>query len=844
MSSASSSEPRSGSSTGRTSRHNAVRQVPLRTHWLLLGTLMVTLALALLIEGYTQHMFDSTPDGAGLVEGPAGQVPRTVADGGPVISPQGGAGGTPRTARPRPGTVALTFDDGPDPKWTPRVLAVLRRHHVNATFFVIGENVSADPGVTAQIVADGNELGVHTFTHPDLGLIPAWQRTLQLRETQLAIAGATGETTTLLRPPYSSGNDAVDDADWQAVQQAGREGYLTVLATQDTEDWKRPGVTKIISNGTLHGTVPGVRVDPKKLPQGQVVLMHDSGGDRSQSLAALDKLLTQYQRQGLTVGTVSATTGLATPMGKASVRDHWTGLALISALKLSHWLLTAIGWLMIASGVLSVLRAVVSVIAARRHKKGARYAWGDPVTEPVTVIVPAYNESAGIEAAVRSLVAQDHPVEILVVDDGSSDGTADIAESLGLPGVRVIRKENGGKPSALNTGIANASFELLVMVDGDTVFEPDAVRKLIQPFADPRVGAVSGNAKVVNRGGLLGRWQHIEYVVGFNLDRRLFDLAECMPTVPGAVGGFRKGALLDVGGVSEETLAEDTDLTMALCRKGWRVVYEEGAVAWTEAPASLGALWRQRYRWCYGTMQAMWKHRGALVQRGAAGKLGRRGLGYLLLFQVLLPLLAPVVDVLAVYGLVFLDPLHVIGLWLGFMLLQLLMGLYAFRLDGERPGPLWSLPLQQFVYRQLMYLVVIQSVVTAVAGVRLRWQRMERYGSLQAPTVVSTPVAGSTRAGTGRQLTNIPVPDRAAGPGFGYAQDWSYETGQQAPNRFQPAAVTGSQSAYQEPRPAGHSQHPGYPYQQSRRPEQSAVESSPHGSWPEGQGPDTGHRPG
>ncbi|MEU6218293.1 bi-functional transferase/deacetylase, partial [Streptomyces sp. NPDC047022] len=136
---------------------------------------------------------------------------------------------------------------------------------------------------------------------------------------------------------------------------------------------------------------------------------------------------------------------------------------------------------------------------------------------------------------------------------------------------------------------------------------------------------------------------------------------------------------------------------------------------------------------CYGTLQAMWKHRGALVQRGAAGKLGRRGLVYLLLFQVLLPLLAPVMDIFAVYGLLFLDPVRITGLWLAFLLLQLLMGLYAFRLDGEPPGPLWSLPLQQFVYRQLMYLVVIQSVFTAISGSRLRWQRIERYGSLHAP---------------------------------------------------------------------------------------------------------------
>nr|WP_084713473.1 glycosyltransferase [Streptacidiphilus rugosus] len=824
------------SPSARRGRRRSVREVPLRTHWLLLGTLAVTLTLALLIEGYTQHMFGSTPDGAGMTQGTSVHVPGAVVGGGPVLAPQGGAAGTPRTARPRPGTVALTFDDGPDPTWTPQILAVLRRHGVHATFFVIGENVSAHPGVTSQIVADGNELGVHTFTHPNLGLIPAWQRTLQLRETQLAIAGATGRTTTLLRPPYSAGNDSLDDADWAAVQQAGSEGYLTVLTTRDTEDWQRPGVAKIVANGAL----PGVRSG--KLPIGQVVLMHDAGGDRSQSVAALDRLLTRYQQQGLTVGTVSATTGLSAPMTKAPSVDHWTGLALIWALLGSHWLLTVLGWFMYAAGGLSVLRAVVSVIAARRHKRLSQYAWGDPVTEPATVIVPAYNESAGIEAAVRSLVAQDHPVEILVVDDGSSDGTADIAESLGLPGVRVIRKENGGKPSALNTGIANASFDLLVMVDGDTVFEPDAVRKLIQPFADPKVGAVSGNAKVVNRGGLLGRWQHIEYVVGFNLDRRLFDLAECMPTVPGAVGGFRREALERVGGLAEDTLAEDTDLTMALCRDGWRVVYEEQAVAWTEAPASLGALWRQRYRWCYGTMQAMWKHRGALLQGGAAGKLGRRGLGYLLLFQVLLPLLAPVVDIFALYGLVFLDPWHVLGLWFGFLALQLLMGLYAFRLDGERPGALWSLPLQQFVYRQLMYLVVIQSAITAVAGVRLRWQRMERYGSLQAPTGLGAPVGSFTQTGPGTQLTNIPIPGQGSGLNLG--QEWLDEVRAETQPTFY--AAGSPEPSYYEPVPQAYPQQPGYvqppqyPHQSGHWPEQQVVQP-PYGSWPNGQDPQSGH---
>ncbi|QUW80680.1 glycosyltransferase [Streptomyces mirabilis] len=702
-------------------RRNRTRRTTPRTHWLLLSVLAVTLSTALLLQGYTHHMFGIASDHVTGSRGRNEAVPSQVIHGGPVIAD---AATSAHTAQVKAHTIALTFDDGPDPVWTPRILDVLRRNHVHATFFVVGTQVAAHPELVRRIVAEGHQIGIHTFTHPDLARLAPWQRSLELRETQLAVAGAAGVTTALLRPPFSSENDALDDADWSVLEQADAAGYVTVLSTRDAEDWQRPGVDRIVANATPDGHA------------GQIVLMHDAGGDRSQTVAALGALVPRLKAQGFKFATVSDAVGMAAPVRPVGLGDHLQGLALIKVLQGGDWVVWLLGVLMYAAGAISVLRAVVVLIAARRHRRlrtGRRSrSWGPPVTEPVSVIVPAYNESAGIEAAVRSLLASDHPVEIIVVDDGSTDGTADLVESLRLP-VRVIRQPNAGKPAALNTGLAAATFDLVVMVDGDTVFEPDTVRTIVQPFADPRVGAVSGNAKVVNRGGMLGRWQHIEYVVGFNLDRRLFDLAECMPTVPGAVGAFRRQALLDLGGVSDVTLAEDTDLTMALCRAGWRVVYEEGAKAWTEAPASLNALWRQRYRWCYGTLQAMWKHRGTLVQRGAAGKLGRRGLVYLLLFQVLLPLLAPVVDIFALYGLLFLDPVRIIGLWLAFLLLQLMMGLYAFRLDGERPGPLWSLPLQQFVYRQLMYLVVIQSVFTAVSGSRLRWQRMERYGSLQAP---------------------------------------------------------------------------------------------------------------
>jgi cellulose synthase/poly-beta-1,6-N-acetylglucosamine synthase-like glycosyltransferase len=595
---------------------------------------------------------------------------------------------------------------------------VLREENVRATFFLVGSQAIAHPDIVRRTVADGNEIGLHTLTHADLSALPSWWQNLEINDAQLAIAGITGQRTSLLRPPYSSENAAVDDAMLGVIGNAADNGYLTSLTTLDSEDWTRPGVAQIVRNSTPQGAA------------GQVLLLHDAGGDRSQTVAALRQLIPELRAKGYTFETLSRAVGLAGAQRPASTSQRLAGEVLVGGVRVGDAVVSVLNWVLLGAGALALVRAVLVIAAARRHTRRSRSH--GTVSEPVTVVMPAHNEAAGIAAAVRSVVASTHPVEVIVVDDGSTDDTAGIVERLDLPHVRVIRQANGGKPVALNTGIAAASHELVVMVDGDTVFDPDTVSTLVQPFSDPQVGAVSGNAKVVNRGGLLGRWQHIEYVLGFNLDRRLFDVAECMPTVPGAIGAFRREALVQVGGVSTDTLAEDTDLTMALCRAGWRVVYEEQATAWTEAPASLGALWKQRYRWSYGTFQAMWKHRRALVQLGQAGKLGRRGLVYLLMFQILLPLLAPSVDVFALYGLLFLDPVRVLGVWVGFLVLQFVMGVYAFRLDGERMGPLWAMPLQQFVYRQLMYLVVIQSLFTAVSGLPLRWQRMERYGSLAA----------------------------------------------------------------------------------------------------------------
>ncbi|WP_346138692.1 bifunctional polysaccharide deacetylase/glycosyltransferase family 2 protein [Streptomyces coeruleofuscus] len=687
--------------------------------------LLAFVASVLLVEGYTTRGFAGDQEGRG--GGPATGVPRRIADGGPVVDT---TNDHLRTYRTPDKTVVLTFDDGPDPTWTPRIRAVLDHHRTPGTFFVTGQQTSRHPGVLRSVVRSGHEIGVHTFSHRDLTTQSASAVDRELALTQLALAGAAGINTSLMRMPYSSTPSALDVRAWSVAQRLGEKGYVLAFIDQDTNDWRRPGARAIADAAT-----------PSAAGRGAVVLLHDAGGDRSQTVEALKTLIPRLKAQGYRFTTLADLVGTESFTSPVDTADRWSGRIFVAAVTVSGTAVSAVSVLLLVVGSLVLARCVLLLVLAREHarrQRRPRSGRHEPVTQPVSVVIPAYNEELCIAKTLRSLAASDHPVEIIVVDDGSRDGTAGIAQSLALANVTVIRRSNGGKPSALNTGVLRASHDLVIMLDADTVFAPSTVGRLVQPFADPRVGAVAGNAKVGNRRRLLGRWQHIEYVMGFNLDRRMYDLLRCMPTIPGAVGAFRAEALRDAGMMSADTLAEDTDITMALHRAGWEVRYEPDALAWTEAPSSLRELWRQRYRWSYGTMQATWKHRHALLERGPAGHFGRLGLPLLAVFQIFTPLLAPLIDILALYGVVFGNPRTTVLAWCGVLAVQAVCAVYAFHLDGERLRPLWALPLQQVVYRQVMYLVLTQACLTAVNGYRLPWQRLKRSGDVMLPPQPST----------------------------------------------------------------------------------------------------------
>ncbi|MFC8664227.1 glycosyltransferase [Streptomyces sp. NPDC057199] len=657
---------------------------------------------ALLFEGWTNHEVDAATTKSACTS----PAPDAVAAGGPVVGINGNG---IQTGSMPARTVALTFDGGPDPVWTPRLLDLLKQHRARATFFLFGSQAARHPDLVRRIRAEGHEIGSNTYTGGALGEASSVRFAAELDLTQAALAGTTGIRTNLLRMPRTTSPDTLCGREWTAARRAAAQGYVLVAADKGSRKPAQGLVRQLSQTATAY------RETEK--------LLKNPGVDRFTTVSA-----------GLRL----------TPYEPVSAVERWRGTALVWATTLGRAFSNAMTWILGIAGALGVLRLVLLVVFARAHVRRLERSrpgapWLREVTEPVSVLVPAYNEEAGIESTVRSLLASDYPqLQIIVIDDGSTDRTAELAEGIEDPRVLVVRKPNGGKAEALNTGLAHASHDILVMVDADTVFEPDAIHHLVQPLAHPAVGAVSGNTKVGNRRGLLAKWQHLEYCFGFNLDRRMFEVLECMTTVPGAIGAFRRDAVIGVGGVSDDTLAEDTDLTMALWRAGWRVLYEESAVAWTEVPTSLRQLWRQRYRWCFGTIQSMWKHRGAVLEMGVAGRFGRRGLTYLALFQVALPLLAPVIDVFALYGVLFLDPLTSAGVWFGFMGVQLVCAGYALKLDGERVRTLWWMPFQLVVYRQLMYLVVIQSVVAVLLGSRLKWQRMKRSGTaaeqIEGPT--------------------------------------------------------------------------------------------------------------
>jgi peptidoglycan/xylan/chitin deacetylase (PgdA/CDA1 family)/spore germination protein YaaH/GT2 family glycosyltransferase len=518
-----------------------------------------------------------------------------------------------------PGLVALTFDDGPDPRWTPRILDILKARHVPATFFIIGENAITERPLLERMIREGHEIGSHTYTHPNLATVGRTQTLFELNATQRLFQAFTGRTLKLFRAPFFGDAEPTTADEVEPVREAQDRGYISVGLHVDSEDWQRPGVPAIVNNvlSRIVSAPANCNDSVENQCSRNIVLLHDSGGDRSQTVAALPILIDTLRAHGYQFVPVSELAGISPQQAMPPLSRDDAAAARIDfgLFELVGFVIRLLGFLFAAAITLGIARALVltglALVSAAKERRTVRPEL--VADSSVSVLIPAFNEERVIERSIRQVLASEKVrVEVIVIDDGSKDRTSAVVETAfaGEPRVRLIKLENGGKARALDHGLVLASNDIVVALDADTQFEPDTIVRLARWFTgDDRLAAVAGNAKVGNRVNIVTKWQALEYVTAQNLERRALARLGAMTVVPGAVGAWRKQALIDAGGFPPDTLAEDQDLTIAVQRAGWRVMYDQSAIAWTEAPQSVRQLARQRFRWAYGTIQCVWKHR-------------------------------------------------------------------------------------------------------------------------------------------------------------------------------------------------------------------------------------------
>jgi peptidoglycan-N-acetylglucosamine deacetylase len=645
----------------------------------------------------------------------------------------------------------LTFDDGPDAEWTPKILDILEKEKVPATFFIVGLQGEKNIPLLQRIHRNGFEIGNHTFTHNNVAKMGSQRASLELKLTRLLIEAVTGRSTILFRAPYNADSEPHTYEELEPIAKSREENYLTIGESIDPNDWEKGVSSDSIVARTIRQT---------ESSGASIILLHDAGGDtRKATVEALPKIIAYFKTRGYKFTTVSDLMGKTMddvmPRVPAS-KDSWLIKTNFFFAEATYWAGNIVFALFIVGIFLSVGRMLLMAILAwtqkKREKKSAAMAIPFQVSQLplVSIIVPAYNEEINAVRTVNSLLQQDYPsLQVVFIDDGSKDNTYNnVKESFkNNPAVHVFTKPNGGKASALNTGIEKATGEYIVCIDADTQLKPDAVAELLKKFnqsgehSGGAVGAVAGNVKVGNEVNMITRWQSIEYITSQNFDRRAFDLLNCITVVPGAIGAFNKEAIIKAGGFTSDTLAEDCDLTMRMHRNGYMVRNCNEAISFTEAPETMRQFMRQRFRWSFGVMQCFWKHRDALFNPRYKN-FGMVALPNILIFQILLPFLAPLADLLLVLslaaaglGIVEAGIGHIVFYYFIFTLVDVAGAALAFAFEKEDYKKLiWMIP-QRLVYRQLMYYILIKSVNKAIKGELQGWGVLKRTGNVKAATV-------------------------------------------------------------------------------------------------------------
>ena len=656
--------------------------------------------------------------------------------------------------------VAITFDDGPDPTYTPQMLDVLKRENAPATFFLIGLQAQKNPGLVQRIYNEGQTIGNHTYTHPDISDLSKRYMNLELNVTERLFASKLGVKPLFFRPPYSIDQEPDVGEEVRPLETVQNLGYITVGSKIDPDDWQRGRTTvDIVAEVIRQAEQEATEGCEDRLPQacGNVILLHDGGGDRSATVQALPTIIEGLRRRGFQIVPVYQLIGKSRDdvMPHLAPNEVWAARIDDATFTLLSWGLTLIAVVFFVGDILMTGRLFgIGALATFDRLRKPKVLGGPDFQPPVTVIIPAYNEEKVIEETVRSVLASDYPrLRIIVVDDGSKDETAEIVQEkfqreIAAHHVLLLSKPNGGKAAALNYGLEYTEDPFYVGIDADTVIAPNAISLLVPHFADPSVGAVAGNAKVGNRVNLWTRWQALEYITSQNFERRALNVFGAVSVVPGAIGAWRTAAVRQAGAYHMDTVAEDADLTMSLLETGWRVVNEDRALAFTEAPTTANGLMRQRFRWSFGILQSVWKHGSAIRRRS---RLGWIALPNIIIFQILLPLVSPFIDIMFVFGMLeYLlaryfhpeaDPRSFEKLVLYFaifLLIDFVASSLAFLLERRERGRgedfqlLLHLWLQRFSYRQLFSAVLFKTLKRAADGRPFSWDKLERTAAVSA----------------------------------------------------------------------------------------------------------------
>jgi len=638
-----------------------------------------------------------------------------------VVEHTGGAAGK---------EMAITFDDGPS-EYTPMVLDILKQKQVPATFFVVGENAEQYPNYIQREYAEGHTIGNHTYSHPNIAAESADRTKFELSMTLRLIEHDTGHGTKLFRPPYNADSEPMTPAEIVPIKRAQDLNYVTIAESIDPRDWETPTTADKIVNEVL-----------AEKDNGHLILLHDAGGDRTATLQALPRIVDTLRAQGYKFVPLEKlmNDSRATLMPVPSPEERrWASLE-GEALTTKGTIKKTAGLLFLIAIYLTLARSLVyGVLAVIQKRKAGKRRFdtkSDPgFRPPVSVVIAAYNEEKVIARTIASILNNGYPdLEVVAVDDGSQDETLRVLNETfrDEKRVRIFTQPNRGKSEALNHAIAESHHDILVALDADTIFRKGTIEKLVRHFCDAKVGAVSGNARVGNKQKWITKFQSIEYIYGFNLDRRALDLLNAITVVPGAVGAWRKDLIVACGGFGHDTLAEDTDITLAIRRLGYEIRYDDSAVAYTEAPETVRALATQRFRWAFGTLQAAWKHRDATFNP-QYGYLGFVALPSIWIFQVLLAALSPFAEVAMVIALFAGNWRIVMLYYFALFGLELLTGVLAYTLERAKPWDLVLLFVQRIFYRYLMYYVLFKSVLYALRGRLVGWGKLERTASVNVP---------------------------------------------------------------------------------------------------------------